>query len=193
MPISTASATRVTTAARLRIPIRPTPTWMAWATPARTGRRRPSPARRPMAHGMRPTWRSPARPAIAGTGLANPADASFSLVTSVGAGIETANASTDSRVVCDVEGNCATAGPIAGNKIDRKAPSITVTTPANGAVYPLQRKRRRRLCLRRRRLGNVVVRRHGRQRRADRYVLDRDQDVRRQRRGRASAIRRRRP
>ena len=33
----------------------------------------------------------------AGTGLANPADASFSLVTSVGAGIETANASTDSR------------------------------------------------------------------------------------------------
>ena len=72
-----------------------------------------------------------------GTGLANPADASFSLVTSVGAGIETANASTDSRVVCDVEGNCATAGPIAGNKIDRKAPSITVTTPASGAVYPL--------------------------------------------------------
>ena len=60
-----------------------------------------------------------------GTGLANPADASFSLVTSVGAGIETANASTDSRVVCDLEGNCATAGPIAGNKIDRKAPSIS--------------------------------------------------------------------
>jgi DNA/RNA endonuclease G (NUC1) len=75
-----------------------------------------------------------------GTGLANPADASFSLVTSVGAGIETANASTDSRVVCDVEGNCATAGPIAGNMIDRKAPSITVTTPANGAVYPLNEK-----------------------------------------------------
>ena len=73
-----------------------------------------------------------------GAGLANPADASFSLVTSVGAGIETANASTDSRVVCDLEGNCATAGPIAGNKIDRKAPSILATTPANGAVYPLR-------------------------------------------------------
>ena len=72
-----------------------------------------------------------------GTGLADTADASFWLVTSVGAGIETANASTDSRVVCDVEGNCATAGPIAGNRIDRKAPSITVTTPAGGAVYPL--------------------------------------------------------
>ena len=72
-----------------------------------------------------------------GTGLAHPADASFSLATSVDAGIETANASTDSRVVCDVEGNCATAGPVAGNRIDRKAPSITVNTPANGAVYPL--------------------------------------------------------
>ena len=72
-----------------------------------------------------------------GTGLANPADASFSLVTSVDAGIETANASTDSRVVCDLEGNCATAGPIGGNRIDRKAPSISVTTPASGAVYPL--------------------------------------------------------
>ena len=72
------------------------------------------------------------------TGLANPiADASFFLVTSVGAGLETANASTDSRVVCDVEGNCATAGPIAGTKIDRKAPSIALTAPANGAVYPL--------------------------------------------------------
>jgi hypothetical protein len=73
-----------------------------------------------------------------GAGLANPADGAFWLVTSVGAGIETANASTDSRVVCDVEGNCATAGPIAGNKIDRKAPSISVTTPASGAVYPLR-------------------------------------------------------
>ena len=55
-----------------------------------------------------------------GTGLANPADASFSLITSVAAGVENANASTDSRVVCDVAGNCTTAGPIGGNKIDRK-------------------------------------------------------------------------
>ena len=74
----------------------------------------------------------------AGTGLANPADASFVLVTSVAAGFEDANASTNSRVVCDASGNCATAGPIAGNKIDRKAPVITVTTPANGATYPLR-------------------------------------------------------
>jgi DNA/RNA endonuclease G (NUC1) len=73
----------------------------------------------------------------AGTGLANPADASFFLMTSVGAGVETANASTDSRIVCDVAGNCGAAGPIAGNMIDRKAPVISVTTPASGAVYPL--------------------------------------------------------
>ena len=39
--------------------------------------------------------------------------------------------------MCDVAGNCATAGPIAGNMIDRKAPVISVTTPASGAVYPL--------------------------------------------------------
>ena len=73
----------------------------------------------------------------AGSGLANPADASFLLMTAVGAGVETANASTNSRVVCDGEGNCATAGPIAGNRIDRKAPVIAVITPANGATYPL--------------------------------------------------------
>jgi hypothetical protein len=72
-----------------------------------------------------------------GSGLTNPADASFFLVTSVGEGIETANASTHSRAVCDAAGNCATAGPTAGNKIDRKAPVISVTRPAGGAVYPL--------------------------------------------------------
>lgn len=73
----------------------------------------------------------------AGTGLANPADASFFLTTSVGAGVETANALTNSRTVCDVAGNCATAGPIGGNKIDLKAPVIAIATPANGGTYPL--------------------------------------------------------
>ena len=75
----------------------------------------------------------------AGTGLANPADASFVLTTSVAAGDESPNASTNSRVVCDVAGNCATAGPIAGNKIDLKAPTITLTSPANGVNYQLGR------------------------------------------------------
>nr|MDP9326785.1 PxKF domain-containing protein [Actinomycetota bacterium] len=33
--------------------------------------------------------------------------------------------------------HCATAGPIAGLKVDRKAPGITITAPADGAVYLL--------------------------------------------------------
>ena len=70
-----------------------------------------------------------------GSGLANSADASFVLSTSVADGSEVANAITGSRVVCDVAGNCATAGPIAGNKIDRKAPVITLVTPPDGAWH----------------------------------------------------------
>jgi len=71
-----------------------------------------------------------------GSGLASPGDASFSLFTSVAAGAENANASTSSRVVCDVAGNCTTAA-ISGSKIDRKGPVIIVTTPANSAMYQL--------------------------------------------------------
>jgi len=67
--------------------------------------------------------------------LANPADANFSLATSVGAGTETASASTNSRSVCDSAGLCVQAGPVANNKIDRKAPSITITKPIGGDVY----------------------------------------------------------
>ncbi|MCQ8780362.1 hypothetical protein NQU49_27580, partial [Escherichia coli] len=40
-----------------------------------------------------------------GSGLANAGDASFSLTTSVVDDIEDANASTNSRVVCDAVGN----------------------------------------------------------------------------------------
>jgi hypothetical protein len=71
----------------------------------------------------------------AGSGLANPTDASFSLSTSVPAGTDTANAATSSRKVCDKVGNCTTAGPVEGNMIDRKAPTITLASPANGARY----------------------------------------------------------
>src|SRR5262249_10970715 len=70
------------------------------------------------------------------SGLANSGDASFSLVTSLAAGDENANASTNSRMVCDVAGNCTTS-VISGNKIDRKSPGIAVTTPSNNAVYQL--------------------------------------------------------
>jgi DNA-binding beta-propeller fold protein YncE len=70
-----------------------------------------------------------------GSGLANPAQASFTLTTNVAAGAESANASTNSVSVCDVAGNCRAAGPVAGNKIDRKLPTITLTRPAQGASY----------------------------------------------------------
>lgn len=66
----------------------------------------------------------------AGSGLADPGDASFTLSTSVAAGSENPNAATGSREVCDAFGNCAAAGPVAGNKVDRKAPSVTLVRPA---------------------------------------------------------------
>jgi microsomal dipeptidase-like Zn-dependent dipeptidase len=64
------------------------------------------------------------------SGLANPADASFGLVTNVPAGTETNNASTNSHTVLDVAGNSTTAGPIAGNMVDKKPPTITITSPS---------------------------------------------------------------
>ena len=73
----------------------------------------------------------------AGSGLSNASDASFSLSTSVPTGTETANAATGTHSVCDVAGNCATAGPISGNMVDKKPPSINVSTPTNGASYLL--------------------------------------------------------
>jgi hypothetical protein len=69
------------------------------------------------------------------SGLANPADASFNLSTSVPSGTETASALTGSRLVCDVAGNCAIAGPIGGNMVDKKPPVITITTPT-ATSYP---------------------------------------------------------
>ena len=63
-----------------------------------------------------------------GSGLANPADASFSLTTSVPANSETSNASTNSHSVADAVGNSATAGPISGNKVDKKDPEISCGT-----------------------------------------------------------------
>ena len=65
-----------------------------------------------------------------GSGLGNPSDANFNLSTSVAAGSEDGNASTGSHQVCDNVSNCATAGPIAGNKVDRKAPAVNVSFPS---------------------------------------------------------------
>jgi hypothetical protein len=77
-----------------------------------------------------------------GSGLADPNDAAFTLSTSVAAGEEDGDASTDSRQVCDAAGNCAGAGPIAGNRIDREAPvlslpagmTVDATSPAGAVV-----------------------------------------------------------
>ena len=81
-----------------------------------------------------------APPVISGLGLANAADASFYLTTSVPAGTETASAATNSRQVCDVVGNCSTAAPITGNKVDKKAPTIAIASPMAGATYGLKAK-----------------------------------------------------
>ena len=73
-----------------------------------------------------------------GTGLANPADASFQLSTAVAAGVEDSAAMTDSRSVCDAATpqNCITVqrGPF---MVDRKAPTITLTSPLKEGAYVL--------------------------------------------------------
>jgi hypothetical protein len=66
-----------------------------------------------------------------GSGLANAGDAAFNLVTNVAANTETSNAATNSRNVPDGVGNNSTAGPIAGNKIDKKGPTVSLTCPAS--------------------------------------------------------------
>jgi len=72
----------------------------------------------------------------AASGLSNLADATFTLSTGIAVGVETANAATNSHIVCDNSGNCATAGPISGNKVDKRRPQISITSPAN-ATYLL--------------------------------------------------------
>jgi hypothetical protein len=71
-----------------------------------------------------------------GSGLTAGSPAAFQLTTSVAAGTETDNASTGSQQICDLAGNCVTAGPVAGNKVDKKGPDITVASPA-GLTYLL--------------------------------------------------------
>ena len=63
-------------------------------------------------------------------GLANPADAAFSLSTSVPEGVETDAAETGNRTVCDGRDNCITAGPFGGHKVDRRAPQIDLLAPS---------------------------------------------------------------
>jgi hypothetical protein len=53
----------------------------------------------------------------------NPDDQAFELSTNVPAGSETADAATATREVCNGAGLCAAAGPVMGNKVDKKAPA----------------------------------------------------------------------
>lgn len=64
------------------------------------------------------------------SGLANTADASFNLVTSVAVGTETSSAFTNSYTVFDVAGNNTSRGPLGPNMVDKKPPSISITQPA---------------------------------------------------------------
>jgi VCBS repeat protein len=70
------------------------------------------------------------------SGLASTGDTNFQLSTSVPAGTETANAATGNHTVADAVGNTTTAGPLGGNKVDKKAPSITLSQPT-AATYQL--------------------------------------------------------
>lgn len=71
----------------------------------------------------------------AGSGLVDAALSSFMLWTAVPDGVEDGSASTGTQQVCDHAGNCAIAGPIAGNKVDRKAPALVTSAWANGLSY----------------------------------------------------------
>ena len=71
-----------------------------------------------------------------GSGLADSGDARFSLSTTVEEDTETGNASTGTREVCDAAGNCATAGPITGIKVDKKAPAVSCSVNPKGLWPP---------------------------------------------------------
>jgi hypothetical protein len=68
-----------------------------------------------------------------GAGFAGGSSTSFTLTTSVPDGTETANAPTNSHRVCDLAENCASVPAVSGIKVDKKAPEITITAPANTA------------------------------------------------------------
>lgn len=74
--------------------------------------------------------------ADAGSGLADPADATFQLTTDVADGTETDDASTGTKTVADGVGNSATAGPISGIRVDKKAPAVVRDGAADACSVP---------------------------------------------------------
>jgi hypothetical protein len=70
-----------------------------------------------------------------GSGLAKPSsDSTFTLSTTVATGTANAVAQTGSRSVCDVAGNCTTAGPLGPVEVDLAPPTITISSPVNGST-----------------------------------------------------------
>jgi hypothetical protein len=74
-------------------------------------------------------------PSPAGPGV----NENFPLTTSVPTGTETNNAPTNSLAVCDLAANCVTAGPVSGNMVDKKPPTISIASPVSG-VYTANQK-----------------------------------------------------
>jgi DNA-binding beta-propeller fold protein YncE len=75
------------------------------------------------------------------SGLANPtSDATFALRADGREGEEIADGQTDARTILDLAGNSVTAGPITGIRIDRKAPTLTVQSPAESASFFLNQR-----------------------------------------------------
>ncbi|HEY3021980.1 MAG TPA: hypothetical protein VGJ32_17405 [Solirubrobacteraceae bacterium] len=68
-----------------------------------------------------------------GSGLADSGDRHLTLRTTVAADTEDPAAGTGARQVCDEAGNCATAGPLGGLRIDRKSPRLHLTQDPDGA------------------------------------------------------------
>jgi hypothetical protein len=68
-----------------------------------------------------------------GSGLPSPDDELVRL-TATGPDGEATIATTDAVDVCDRAGNCATAGPVAGIRIDRIAPEVTCSPPPGGTL-----------------------------------------------------------
>jgi len=72
-----------------------------------------------------------------GSGLAPTSPPTFTLSTSVGAGAASISASTGTAQVCDVAGNCVTAGPIINNQVDLQVPTVTAAvTDQKGSPVP---------------------------------------------------------
>ncbi|MGB2633869.1 MAG: L-type lectin-domain containing protein [Candidatus Acidiferrum sp.] len=78
-----------------------------------------------------------ATPSISGVTLPVPAPGlvNFGVSTNIGPGQETNNAFTGTQQLCDYASNCASFGNIGGNKVDEKAPVVTVSNPTSGASF----------------------------------------------------------